>query len=84
HDRELKVLPRTQHLPAILSADAEGRLRASPVLWNGSADLRGVVDANGLIVVDASGPAPRPGDLVTVHRLPGRPTRAPRVRAGRR
>jgi len=82
HDGPLKVIPRTQHLPAILAV-VDGVLRATPLRWNGSADLRGLVDAGAFIVVSPDEPAPRPGDRVTVHRLPGKPLRAPRGRAGR-
>jgi molybdopterin molybdotransferase len=83
HDREIRVLPRTQHLPAILEA-ADGALTVRPLPWNGSADLRGLADANALIVVESEISPPRPGDFVIAHRLPGRPLRAPRVFSGRR
>ena len=82
HDGPLKVIPRTQHLPARLRA-VDGVLRATPLRWNGSADLRGLVDADAFIIVSPDGPAPLPGDRVVVHRLPGKPLRASDRRAGR-
>ncbi len=78
HDREIKVIARTQHVPAVVVA-GEGGLSVKPLVWHGSADLRGVVDANGLIVVESSGPAPRPGDRVLVERLANRALRPRRL-----
>lgn len=82
HDREIRALPRTQHVPSLVDA-VDGSLRIRPLPWNGSADLRPLVDANALLVVPA-GSSARPGTLVTAHLLAGRPLRAPRVLAGRR
>jgi molybdopterin molybdotransferase len=82
HDRPLKIIPRTQHLPATLEVDA-GRVLVRPLPWNGSADLRGLVDASAFVVVPPDGAPPSPGDLVVVHRLAHRPLRAPHRRAGR-
>jgi molybdopterin molybdotransferase len=82
-ERPPKVIPRTQHLPAVLSSDEQGALRVRPIAWHGSADLRGVLDANAMIVIDPDRPAPAPGELVAVERLAGREvrpgTRGPRV-----
>lgn len=82
HDRPLKAIPRTQHLPAVLRAEA-GRLFVRPLPWNGSADLRGCVDANAFVVVPVEGAAPAPGDLVGVHRFAAKPLRGPLVRSAR-
>ena len=46
----IKPIPRTQHLPAVLSAGEDGRLMVKPLEWHGSADLRGFLDANAMIV----------------------------------
>jgi molybdopterin molybdotransferase len=77
-ERELRIIPRTQHLPAVLSSDEDGRLRVRPLEWHGSADLRGFADANAMIVVEPGGAPPRPGDLVLVERLANRPLRSGR------
>jgi hypothetical protein len=46
-----------------------------PLEWHGSADLRGFLDANAMIVVEAGASAPPPGELVLVERLVNRPIR---------
>jgi molybdopterin molybdotransferase len=77
-ERELKGIPRTQHVPARLSAGDDGRLRVRPLEWHGSADLRGFVDANAMIVIEPGPAGPKPGDLVTVERLASRGLRSSR------
>jgi molybdopterin molybdotransferase len=79
--RGIKTIPRTQHLPAVLSAAEDGRLRVRDLEWHGSADLRGFVDANGMIVVEAGAAPPKPGDVVLVERLVNRPIRSSRKAA---
>jgi molybdopterin molybdotransferase len=62
---DAKAMPRTQHLPARLER-RDGELVATPVPWHGSGDLRGMLDANGFVIVPA-GEAPAPaGAIVTV------------------
>ncbi len=60
-----KSIPRTQHLPARIHVGAEG-LSVTQVPWHGSGDLRGLLDANGFIVIEAGAVMPGPGDLVAV------------------
>ena len=75
--KSIARIPREQHLPCAIEVDATGALRANPLEWHGSADLRGLVDADGLMVVPSAGPALEPGMPVSVIRLPGhRPARA--------
>src|SRR4029079_9071287 len=64
----IKTIPRTQHLPAALSAAEDGRLRVRPLEWHGSADLRGFADANAMIVVEAGAAPPQPGAVALLRR----------------
>jgi molybdopterin molybdotransferase len=75
-------IPRTQHLPAIVACGDDGVLEARPLVWHGSADLRGFLDANAMIVIGAGGPAARRGDLADVELFAHRPIGA-RRRASR-
>lgn len=79
-ERPLKAIPRAQHVPAVVRASESG-LDVAPVTWHGSGDLRGLVDANGFVLVPAGGPAPVSGDLVRVHLIPGRGLREPAHRS---
>ena len=60
-----KAIPRTQHLPARIAAGRAG-LEARPVSWHGSGDLRGLVDANGFIIVPAGESLPAEGEVARV------------------
>jgi molybdopterin molybdotransferase len=71
HDRPLRSLPRTQHVPALLYAKGGG-IFATPLPWNGSADLRALVAADGFIVVPQNAPEIPPGAVVRAHRFVGR------------
>jgi molybdopterin molybdotransferase len=70
----IKPIPRAQHLPGVLTCGDDGAMRVRPLEWHGSADLRGFVDANGMIVVP-EGTGAEPGSLVLVERLANRPIR---------
>jgi molybdopterin molybdotransferase len=70
----IKPIPRAQHLPGVLTCGDDGAMRVRPLEWHGSADLRGFVDANAMIVVPEGTGAP-PGSLVLVERLANRPIR---------
>jgi molybdopterin molybdotransferase len=76
--RELRTMPRTQHVPAVLSCGDDGVMRVRPLEWHGSADLRGFVDANAMIVIEPGAPPPGQGALATVERLATRPLRPAR------
>ena len=78
-----KAIPRTQHLPARVHATESGVLAVETITWNGSGDLRGLVDANSLVVVPRGEAPPREGDMAEVFLLepaalprPGAATRA--------
>jgi molybdopterin molybdotransferase len=60
-----RPIPRTQHLPAQVNL-GPGGLTVCQVPWNGSGDLRGLIDANGFIISKALEPFPEEGDLVDV------------------
>lgn len=60
-----RPIPRTQHLPAQVTLSENG-LSVCQVPWNGSGDLRGLIDANGFIISKALAPFPEVGDLVDV------------------
>lgn len=60
-----RALPRTQHLPARLSATPEG-LEVEALPWNGSGDLRGLLDANAFIVVPTAEAPPEAGAMARV------------------
>lgn len=55
--------PREQHLPVRLSAGDDGVERLEPVRWNGSADVVGISQADGLAIVPI-GAAVAAGDLL--------------------
>lgn len=53
-----KPMPRAQHIPARIGF-AGDRLVATSVPWHGSGDLRGMIDANGFVVLPTNeGPPP--------------------------
>ena len=62
---------RTEYVRARVACDADGVLRATPVERQGSGMLRGVADANALIVIPESSHALAQGDVVDVLPLPG-------------
>ena len=62
---------RESYLPAALSTDAEGRLRAEPLKWGGSSDFVAFARAEALVVVPAGVKLVEPGSVVKVVRLPG-------------
>lgn len=61
---------RTEFLRARIEVDDEGTCRAWPLAGQGSAMLRGVVQANGLIVIPESTHDLESGEMVTVMPLP--------------
>ncbi|HGY90060.1 MAG TPA: molybdopterin molybdenumtransferase MoeA [Planctomycetes bacterium] len=61
-----KAIPRTQHLPVNVR-QRDGRLVAERVTWHGSGDLRGMAEANGLLVVEAGASPPVDGEEAWVH-----------------
>ena len=64
---------RTEFLRARVEVDDEGICRAWPLAGQGSAMLRGVVEANGLVVVPESTRELDSGEMVTVMPLPDCP-----------
>ncbi|MEE9392595.1 MAG: gephyrin-like molybdotransferase Glp [Planctomycetota bacterium] len=60
-----KALRRTQHLPAKIWLE-EGEVLAEAVTWNGSGDLRGLLRANGFIIVEAHEAPPKSGTRAAV------------------
>ncbi len=70
HVRSLKRIPRRQHIPCVLGVGAEG-LVAEPLPWHGSADMRGVLGADGLLLVEAGEGVVLPESTVSVHLLAG-------------
>lgn len=61
---------RTEFLRARIEVDEEGICRAWPLAGQGSAMLRGVVEANGLVVIPESTHELGSGEMVTVMPLP--------------
>jgi molybdopterin molybdotransferase len=57
-----KALPRTQHLPARLRSGPQG-LEIEALAWNGSGDLRGLLDANAFLVVPTGEAPPEAGAM---------------------
>lgn len=70
HTRALKRIQRRQHIPCALGITSEG-LVAEPLPWHGSADMRGVLGADGLLLVEAGEGTLAPGSMVSVHLLAG-------------
>lgn len=66
----LKRLPRFQHVPCSLRFH-EDRLEAQPLPWHGSADLRGLAGAAGLLLIPEGEGRVQPGEKLAVHLLPG-------------
>ena len=64
---------RTEFLRARIEIDGEGVCRAWPLSGQGSAMLRGVINANGLVVVPESTHELDSGEMVTVMPLPDCP-----------
>jgi molybdenum cofactor synthesis domain-containing protein len=62
---------RASYLPAQLSTDETGVLRADPLKWGGSSDFVGFVRATSLIIVPADAGLVEAGTKVRVMRLPG-------------
>ncbi|MCB9834236.1 MAG: molybdopterin molybdotransferase MoeA [Planctomycetes bacterium] len=75
-----KAIKRTQHLPARLIFGAVG-LEVRPVRWNGSGDLRGMMDANAFIIVPAGEAPPAQGATCRVIALEPDAFRLPRSNA---
>lgn len=60
-----RALPRTQHLPSRLRSTPQG-LEVEALSWNGSGDLRGLLDANAFLVVPTGEEPPEAGALARV------------------
>ena len=60
-----KAIPRFQHIPARIEIEDEN-LVARAVEWHGSGDLRGIVDANGFILVPPHEAPPTEGVMTPV------------------
>ncbi|MSR74750.1 MAG: molybdopterin molybdenumtransferase MoeA [Planctomycetes bacterium] len=79
--RALKRIPRLQHVPCSLRSTPQG-FETEPLAWHGSADLRGVLGADGLMLIDIGEGQVEPGAAVEVHVLDGAAFRGP-ARASR-
>ncbi len=75
-----KSIRRTQHLPARVTM-GPGGLEVSQVEWHGSGDLRGLLDANGFIIIEANEPVPSVGDFIEVILTEPEPLRLPAQRS---
>lgn len=75
-----RVLGRMQHLPARIEM-GEGGLTARALDWHGSGDLRGLLGANGFIVIAAGEEPPEAGESVSVWLLEPDLLRAPSIKA---
>jgi molybdopterin molybdotransferase len=66
--RAMKRIPRKQHLPCVLRT-VDSAFVAELMPWHGSADLRGMLGADGLVMIDAGEGSIESGSLVEVHLL---------------
>lgn len=63
-------IDRESYLPALLTTDDQGHLRAEPLKWGGSSDFVAFARATALIIVPAGISSMAEGDRVRVARLP--------------
>lgn len=77
---DAKAMPRAQHIPARLAIE-NSEIVARPVPWHGSGDLRGMVDANGFVIVETNCPPVTPGERIAAVALEPDAFRLPSTRS---